>query len=96
MYLNRHPGVVMWELFTLGDEPYSDVNSIAELAKFLQTSQRLPYPEYSNDEIYDIMKQCWHKIRSERPNFIELKIKLEEIFKQSSSLQEVKIEWKNN
>lgn len=74
-------GIVIWELFTLGDEPYQDIFRVSDLVSFLATSQRLPYPDYSNDEIYDIMKQCWQSKKDLRPKFCKLKQHIDEIIK---------------
>ncbi|KAI6170392.1 Protein kinase domain-containing protein [Aphelenchoides bicaudatus] len=59
-------GVLLWELYTLGNLPYSDVESVLS---FLESGQRLSKPEYSTDEIYEIMIDCWQVDPSDRPTF---------------------------
>lgn len=66
-------------MFSLGNKPHQEIKDIDELVSFLATSQRLPYPDYSNDEIYDIMKDCWKLNKEARPSFSELKQRLSDI-----------------
>ena len=62
-------GVTLWELFTLGEEPYGDVN-LHVLVKMLQDGDRLPDSHLlSPHNIYLFMKHCWDKEPSNRPTF---------------------------
>lgn len=78
-YIFSFSGIVIWELFTLGDEPYQEIEIVSDLISYLASGQRLPYPNYCNDEIYDIMKECWYLKRDERPKFANLKSSFEVI-----------------
>lgn len=77
-------GVLIWELFTLGDQPYQDFGDkqLTEYLIYLGTGQRLPYPLYCDDQIYDIMKQCWQSNKNHRPKFAELIEQFETITEQ--------------
>lgn len=66
-------------MFSLGNKPHQEIKDIDELVSLLATSHRLPYPDYSNDEIYDIMKDCWQSNKEARPRFNELKQRLSDI-----------------
>ena len=61
-------GVVLWEIFTLGERPYSGLLNEAIL-HFLDNNFRLNKPEECPYELYRLMKQCWRKDATERPTF---------------------------
>ena len=62
-------GVTLWELFTLGEEPYGDVN-LHVLVKMLQDGDRLPDTHLlSPHNICLFMKHCWDEESSNRPTF---------------------------
>ncbi|CAL2046362.1 unnamed protein product [Caenorhabditis brenneri] len=59
-------GVCLYELFTLGDRPYENVDNVS---KFLDSGKRLSEPEYCPTEIYELMEKCWDRDPLLRPNF---------------------------
>ena len=62
-------GVTLWELFTLGEDPYGDMN-LHSLVKMLQDGDRLPdYQLLAPHNINLFIKQCWEKESSDRPTF---------------------------
>lgn len=56
--------------------PFSEVEKPPQLLRLLESGQRLNYPDYCNDETYDIMKECWQMNKDKRPKFHELKHKM--------------------
>lgn len=64
-------GIVLWELFTLGQTPYSDMNW-KTLRYQLTEGYRLAKPQYSTEEIYEIMICCWNGMPRDRPTFSQL------------------------
>lgn len=64
-------GVVLWEVETQGQVPYAALGG-QEIVETLIRGERLPKPEGCTDEIYDIMRKCWHPNPEERPKFEEL------------------------
>lgn len=68
-------GIVIWELFSMGAPPYSEISNddIIGLTRFLAESKRLSQPDYCNKEIYEIMNECWRMDRNKRPRFDMLK-----------------------
>lgn len=64
-------GVVLWEVETGGQVPYAALGG-QEIVKTLKNGERLPKPEGCSDEIYDIMRSCWHPNPKERPTFGDL------------------------
>uniref|UniRef100_A0AAY4E0J7 Fibroblast growth factor receptor n=1 Tax=Denticeps clupeoides TaxID=299321 RepID=A0AAY4E0J7_9TELE len=61
-------GVLMWEIFTLGGSPYPGI-PVEELFKLLKEGHRMDKPSNCNNDLYMMMKDCWHAISSQRPTF---------------------------
>ncbi len=57
-------GVTMWEIFSNGRTPYKGVINIDE---YLVKNLRLPHPENCNDDIFDLMYNCWNLDPINRP-----------------------------
>ncbi|XP_019615810.1 PREDICTED: slit homolog 1 protein-like [Branchiostoma belcheri] len=69
-------GIVLYEISTLGGEPYPDV-AIAHLKDRLQAGFRMPNPEGCPPGMYDLMLQCWRWQPAERPSFRNLELDLD-------------------
>lgn len=72
-------GTLLWEIFSLGELPYLDLTDKNQLWRFLKDGNRLDMPNYSNDQIYEIMRDCWLEDTNERLNFDELLVRLDEM-----------------
>ncbi|OWF35134.1 uncharacterized protein LOC110443319 [Mizuhopecten yessoensis] len=77
-------GIVLWEIFTIGETPYPDVRS-RELPRYLRSGKRLPKPEYSDDTHFSIMLKTWQKSPKARPTFMDARKEIEHLFRQSSN-----------
>uniref|UniRef100_A0A671L2L0 Fibroblast growth factor receptor n=2 Tax=Sinocyclocheilus anshuiensis TaxID=1608454 RepID=A0A671L2L0_9TELE len=64
-------GVLLWEIFTLGGSPYPGV-PVEELFKLLREGHRMDRPSACTQEIYLMMKDCWHAVLTQRPTFKQL------------------------
>ncbi|XP_058236844.1 fibroblast growth factor receptor 2 isoform X1 [Hemibagrus wyckioides] len=64
-------GVLMWEIFTLGGSPYPGI-PVEELFKLLKEGHRMDKPTNCTNDLYMMMKDCWHAISSQRPTFKQL------------------------
>jgi serine/threonine protein kinase len=73
-------GVLMWEIMTLGGEPYTGV-SYERLFQLLQMGFRMEKPTNCSRQIYQMMNDCWNAEPSLRPTFLDLQNRLEEIEK---------------
>jgi hypothetical protein len=62
-------GVFMWEVFTLGANPYPGFEIDEEFFKKLLDGYRMEKPELSPNNIYSIMNNCWKHEPSHRPDF---------------------------
>lgn len=54
-------GIVLWELFSLSKVPYPGIDPNQELFNKLNDGYRMEKPPYANQEIYEIMLECWRK-----------------------------------
>ncbi|KFV68232.1 Fibroblast growth factor receptor 1, partial [Dryobates pubescens] len=61
-------GVLLWEIFTLGGSPYPGV-PVEELFKLLKEGHRMDKPSNCTNELYMMMRDCWHAVPSQRPTF---------------------------
>lgn len=66
-------GIVLWEIFSLGKTPYGTAEIDKEdLLKLHSTGKPLPFPEFANESLYEIMQACWGHDAISRPLFPEL------------------------
>ncbi|XP_059807313.1 tyrosine-protein kinase RYK isoform X2 [Hypanus sabinus] len=64
-------GVTLWELMTLGQTPYVDIDPF-EMAAYLKDGYRITQPINCPDELFAVMACCWALDREERPKFQQL------------------------
>ncbi len=70
-------GVLVWELTTRGQLPYGTLD-LETVLSFLRSGRRLSKPPYCPDLIYSIMSLCWLEDPSERPQFKDVLLMMEE------------------
>jgi len=90
-------GVVLWEMFTFGGEPWMDLNGSQILKKIDKDGERLEQPAACPPDIYQLMLQCWARMPVDRPTFEALKdflaetvpviVKAREGFEESGKMQ---------
>ncbi|ESO07889.1 hypothetical protein HELRODRAFT_131255, partial [Helobdella robusta] len=61
-------GILLWEIFTFGGNPYPSV-PIEQLFDLLRQGHRMEKPPYANKDIYDLMLSCWANDPFVRPSF---------------------------
>ncbi|KAK9890895.1 hypothetical protein WA026_012237 [Henosepilachna vigintioctopunctata] len=61
-------GVLLWEICALGATPYSNISHKSDLVDKISRGTRLPQLKYFNDDLYQIMLNCWQVDMGERPN----------------------------
>ncbi|VDM04818.1 unnamed protein product [Schistocephalus solidus] len=72
-------GVVMWEVFTIGDAPFAHLSPV-EYYNQLRQGLIHPKPELASSQIYaTVMAPCWKYKPAERPRFAELRKRLEDL-----------------
>nr|XP_033805639.1 fibroblast growth factor receptor 1 isoform X11 [Geotrypetes seraphini] len=77
-------GVLLWEIFTLGGSPYPGV-PVEELFKLLKDGHRMDKPSNCTNELYMMMRDCWHAVPSQRPTFKHLVEDLDRIVAMTSN-----------
>ncbi|NWQ65254.1 FGFR1 factor, partial [Neopipo cinnamomea] len=77
-------GVLLWEIFTLGGSPYPGV-PVEELFKLLKEGHRMDKPSNCTNELYMMMRDCWHAVPSQRPTFKQLVEDLDRIVAMTSN-----------
>jgi serine/threonine protein kinase len=71
-------GVVMWEVWSHGADPYSGWPQ-TKILKRLKKGERLDIPYQCSDEVYALMMECWQLDAKLRPTWKELFEKLESL-----------------
>ncbi|XP_051027833.1 fibroblast growth factor receptor 4 [Acomys russatus] len=64
-------GILLWEIFTLGGSPYPGI-PVEELFSLLREGHRMDRPPNCPQELYGLMRECWHAAPSQRPTFKQL------------------------
>ncbi|XP_021116077.1 fibroblast growth factor receptor 3 isoform X3 [Heterocephalus glaber] len=77
-------GVLLWEIFTLGGSPYPGI-PVEELFKLLKEGHRMDKPANCTQDLYMIMRECWHAVPSQRPTFKQLVEDLDRILTVTST-----------
>ncbi|XP_055328805.1 fibroblast growth factor receptor 3-like [Paramacrobiotus metropolitanus] len=75
-------GVLLWEIFTLGETPYADSGIhgyVVDFLKTLSSGYQLSRPPYCPEVIYDVMRKCWDLVPTNRPVFSKLQRNLQDI-----------------
>ncbi|XP_068599328.1 tyrosine-protein kinase receptor Tie-1 [Brachionichthys hirsutus] len=68
-------GILLWEIVSLGGTPYCGM-TCAELYEKLPQGYRMEKPKNCDDEVYELMKQCWRDRPYERPPFSQISVQL--------------------
>uniref|UniRef100_A0A8U7M4W8 Inactive tyrosine-protein kinase 7 n=1 Tax=Corvus moneduloides TaxID=1196302 RepID=A0A8U7M4W8_CORMO len=65
-------GVLMWEVFTHGEMPYTPLADDEVLAGLQSGKTKLPHPEGCPSRLAKLMQRCWAPSPKDRPSFSEL------------------------
>ncbi|KAI7805213.1 proto-oncogene tyrosine-protein kinase receptor Ret [Triplophysa rosa] len=69
-------GVLLWEIVTLGGNPYPGI-APERLFNLLKTGYRMEKPENCTDEMYNLMLRCWKQEPDKRSTFSDISKELE-------------------
>ncbi|XP_039089888.1 cytoplasmic tyrosine-protein kinase BMX isoform X3 [Hyaena hyaena] len=64
-------GILMWEVFSLGKQPY-DLYDNSQVVVKVSQGHRLYRPQLASDTVYQVMYSCWHELPEKRPTFQQL------------------------
>ncbi|XP_015775159.1 PREDICTED: hemicentin-2-like isoform X8 [Acropora digitifera] len=68
-------GVVLYEIFTIGGQPYPRTNALKVMA-LLNKGYRMPKPNHVAEALYQVMLNCWQEQPDDRPSFEQLRNEL--------------------
>ncbi|XP_053558567.1 angiopoietin-1 receptor [Bombina bombina] len=83
-------GVLLWEIVSLGGTPYCGL-TCAELYEKLPQGFRLEKPLNCEDEVYDLMRQCWREKPFERPSFGKILVSLNRMLEERKTYVNTKL-----
>ncbi|XP_069317106.1 proto-oncogene tyrosine-protein kinase receptor Ret isoform X2 [Eulemur rufifrons] len=75
-------GVLLWEIVTLGGNPYPGIPP-ERLFNLLKTGHRMERPDNCSEEMYRLMLQCWKQEADKRPVFADISKELEKMMVKS-------------
>ncbi|KAM5237011.1 proto-oncogene tyrosine-protein kinase receptor Ret isoform 12-T12 [Ctenodactylus gundi] len=75
-------GVLLWEIVTLGGNPYPGIPP-ERLFNLLKTGHRMERPDNCSEEMYRLMLQCWKQEPDKRPVFADISKDLEKMMVKS-------------
>ncbi|NXU48486.1 ROS1 kinase, partial [Turnix velox] len=78
-------GVLVWETLTLGQQPYPGFSN-TQVLHHVRSGGRLETPNNCPDDLCDLMTRCWAQEPHNRPTFLYIQDKLEEIRQSPPSL----------
>ncbi len=70
-------GVLMWEIFSSGKEPYGDMENTDIQKKVVKERYRMPPPTTTPGRIAVLMTDCWQQDPEKRPSFQNLRREFE-------------------
>ncbi|KAM3602102.1 uncharacterized protein V6R79_024362 [Siganus canaliculatus] len=65
-------GVLLWEVFSLGESPYPDLPMTQEFTSALKSGYRMTRPGHAPQAVFGLMEQCWEEEPQDRPSFSSL------------------------
>ncbi|XP_061230368.1 receptor-type tyrosine-protein kinase FLT3 isoform X2 [Neopsephotus bourkii] len=65
-------GILLWEIFSLGVNPYPGIPVDANFYKLIQSGFKMDQPYYATKDIYCVMQSCWDLDSRKRPSFSQL------------------------
>uniref|UniRef100_A0A452SRS7 Tyrosine-protein kinase receptor n=1 Tax=Ursus americanus TaxID=9643 RepID=A0A452SRS7_URSAM len=69
-------GILIWEILTLGHQPYP-THSNLDVLNYVQTGGRLEPPRNCPDDLWNLLTQCWAQEPDQRPTFRKIQDQLE-------------------
>nr|XP_012315817.1 proto-oncogene tyrosine-protein kinase ROS [Aotus nancymaae] len=69
-------GILIWEILTLGRQPYP-AHSNLDVLNYVQTGGRLEPPRNCPDDLWNLMIQCWAQEPDQRPTFHRIQDQLQ-------------------
>jgi len=64
-------GVLSWEIFSKGGTPYQGMTN-TRARELIDSGYRMPAPDGTPDDVYQLMLRCWQYDPEDRPHFAEI------------------------
>lgn len=81
-------GVVMHEILTFGAIPYENIYTNREVIDFVVRGNRMEKVAICTDDLYKLMLDCWKENPAERPDFMQVLERLQEIAQEKKRVYE--------
>ncbi|MED6287095.1 Macrophage colony-stimulating factor 1 receptor 1 [Characodon lateralis] len=65
-------GILLWEIFSLGQSPYPSMAVDSRFYKMVKRGYQMSQPDFAPLEMYAIMKMCWNLEPTQRPTFSKI------------------------
>lgn len=79
-------GVTMWEMWTHAMIPYTYAQSDEHVGRLVcESGERLPRPDACPEPVFAVMQECWVTLARDRPDFVRLRLRLQDAFRALSS-----------
>uniref|UniRef100_A0A1I8AM95 Tyrosine-protein kinase n=1 Tax=Steinernema glaseri TaxID=37863 RepID=A0A1I8AM95_9BILA len=65
-------GVMLWEIYTHGKEPYPGMSNMQTRAKIIVQNYRMEIPKDTPAEVGKVIAECWARLPNDRPNFAKI------------------------
>ncbi|MEQ2161916.1 Macrophage colony-stimulating factor 1 receptor 1 [Goodea atripinnis] len=65
-------GILLWEIFSLGQSPYPSMAVDSRFYKMVKRGYQMSQPDFAPREMYAIMKMCWNLEPTQRPTFSKI------------------------
>ncbi|XP_056140403.1 macrophage colony-stimulating factor 1 receptor 2 [Lampris incognitus] len=62
-------GVLLWEIFSLGQSPYPNMAVDSNFYKMIKDGRHMSQPDFAPSKMYQLMVRCWSLEPTERPTF---------------------------
>ncbi|XP_069739238.1 receptor-type tyrosine-protein kinase FLT3 [Phaenicophaeus curvirostris] len=62
-------GILLWEIFSLGVNPYPGIQVDTNFYKLIQSGFKMDRPYYATKDVYHVMQSCWALDSRKRPSF---------------------------
>jgi len=72
-------GVLAWEIFSKGGTPYQGMTN-TRARELIDSGYRMPAPDGTPDEMYQLMLRCWQYEPEDRPHFSEIHATVELLY----------------
>lgn len=72
-------GVLTWEIFSKGGTPYQGMTN-TRARELIDSGFRMPAPDGTPDEMYQLMLRCWQYEPEDRPHFAEIHATVELLY----------------